>query len=59
MSTSASQVTLLLDAIERGESRAADALFPMVYEESGGSSEARARGALRSSDRWETLTQRS
>jgi len=33
MSGSASQVTLLLDAIERGESRAADALFPMVYEE--------------------------
>ena len=33
MSESASQVTLLLDAIERGESRAADALFPMVYEE--------------------------
>jgi len=27
------QVTLLLDAIERGEARAADALFPMVYEE--------------------------
>jgi RNA polymerase sigma factor (TIGR02999 family) len=26
-------VTLLLDAIERGEARAADALFPMVYEE--------------------------
>ena len=33
MAESASQVTLLLDAIERGESRAADALFPMVYEE--------------------------
>jgi RNA polymerase sigma factor (TIGR02999 family) len=33
MSESASQVTLLLDAIERGEARAADALFPMVYEE--------------------------
>src|SRR5687768_7620576 len=33
MSESAGQVTLLLDAIERGEARAADALFPMVYEE--------------------------
>jgi RNA polymerase sigma factor (TIGR02999 family) len=33
MAESASQVTLLLDAIERGEARAADALFPMVYEE--------------------------
>lgn len=33
MSDSTSQVTLLLDAIERGEARAADALFPMVYEE--------------------------
>ena len=33
MSEPAGQVTLLLDAIERGESRAVDALFPMVYEE--------------------------
>ena len=33
MPDSDGQVTLLLDAIERGESSAADALFPMVYEE--------------------------
>lgn len=33
MSEPGNQVTLLLDAIERGERRAADALLPLVYEE--------------------------
>ena len=33
MSESGKQVTLLLDAVERGDARAADELFPLVYEE--------------------------
>ena len=33
MSEPGNPVTLLLDAIERGESQAADALLPMVYDE--------------------------
>jgi RNA polymerase sigma factor (TIGR02999 family) len=33
MSESGNQVTLLLDAVERGDARAADELFPLVYEE--------------------------
>jgi hypothetical protein len=33
MSQPGNQVTLLLDAVERGDTRAADELFPLVYEE--------------------------